>query len=146
MGEHEEYYKAEKQAMERTMELLTKGLSREPKEELDYAGIATYLHNLYSGVENILKHVLKHSRIRIVQSETWHRELLMAAVSHGIISELLTEQLRGYLKFRHFFIHGYGFMLDAELLIPLAEKANHVFASFLKEIQSYKKVKGEQDD
>ncbi|MBU0700753.1 hypothetical protein KKE26_05620 [bacterium] len=55
MEEYEEYPRAEKQAMERTMELLSKGLSREPKEELDYAGIAAYLHNLYSGVENILK-------------------------------------------------------------------------------------------
>jgi len=44
MGEYEEYQSAEKQAMERTLELLAKGLSRESKEELDYAGIATYLH------------------------------------------------------------------------------------------------------
>ncbi|MBU0701311.1 hypothetical protein KKE26_08495 [bacterium] len=137
MEEYEEYHRAEKQAMERTMELLSKGLSREPKEELDYAGIAAYLHNLYSGVENILKHTLKHSGIRIAQSETWHKELLMAAVTQGIISELLVEQLKSYLKFRHFFIHGYGFMLDAELLIPLAEKANHVFCQFFKELRLY---------
>lgn len=133
--EYKEYQIAEKQAMERTLELLSKGLSREAKEELDYAGIATYLHNLYGGVENILKHTLKHCGIRITPSESWHKELLMAAVNHGIVSESLADQLRDYLKFRHFFIHGYGFMLEPELLMPLAEKAKSVFHQFLKEIK-----------
>lgn len=137
MGEYEEYQSAEKQAMERTLELLAKGLSRESKEELDYAGIATYLHNLYSGVENILKHILKRCGIRTAQSEAWHKELLMAAVNHGIVSEALADQLRNYLRFRHFFIHGYGFMLEPELLIPLAEKAKIVFSQFFEEIESY---------
>lgn len=137
MGEYEEYQIAERQAMERTMELLSKGLSRESKEEIDYAGIATYLHNLYGGVENILKHILKHCGIRITPSDSWHKELLMSAINHGIVSKLLADQLRDYLKFRHFFIHGYGFMLESELLIPLAEKAKSVFYQFFKEIELY---------
>ena len=144
MDEYEEYQNAEKQAMERTIELLSKGLSRESKEELDYAGIATYLHNLYSGVENVLKHILKHCGVRIAQSETWHKELLIAAVNQGIVSESLVDQLRDYMKFRHFFIHGYGFMLEPELLMPLAEKAKTFFHRFFEEIELYEsKAKGE---
>ncbi|MBU0600228.1 hypothetical protein KKB84_02610 [bacterium] len=137
MTEYEEYQTAEKQAMERTLELLSKGLSRESKEELDYAGIATYLHNLYGGVENILKHTLKNCGVRITPSETWHKELLIGAVKHRIVSESLADQLRDYLKFRHFFIHGYGFMLEPELLMPLAEKARLVFGQFFEEIKLY---------
>ena len=94
-----------------------------------------YINNLYSGVENILKHILKRCGIRTAQSEAWHKELLMAAVNHGIVSEALADQLRNYLRFRHFFIHGYGFMLEPELLIPLAEKAKIVFSQFFEEIE-----------
>ncbi|MFH0774341.1 MAG: hypothetical protein V2A53_02430 [bacterium] len=140
MGEYEEYQLAEKQSMERTIELLSKGLLRELKEELDYAGISTYLHNLYGGVENILKHILKHHGIHIALSDSWHKELLMAAINQGIVSESLADQLRDYLRFRHFFIHGYGFMLEPELLIPLAEKAKPIFQQFFKEIELYRKV------
>ena len=143
MGEYEEYQLAERQAMERTIELLSKGLLRESKEELDYIGIAAYLHNLYGGVENILKHILRHCGIRIAPSDSWHKQLLMAAINQGIVSESLADQLRDYLKFRHFFIHGYGFMLESELLIPLAEKAEVVFRQFFKEIELYVFRKGE---
>lgn len=135
MDKYEEFHVAEKEAMERTLKLLAKGLLRESKEELDYAGIATYLHNLYAGAENILKHTLKHRGIRIALSETWHKELLISAMTHGIISEPLAEQLRDYLKFRHFFIHGYGFRLESKLLVPLAEKAESVFCQFFKEVE-----------
>ncbi|MEK9149977.1 MAG: hypothetical protein AAB267_08040 [Candidatus Desantisbacteria bacterium] len=137
MGEYEEYQLAEREAMERTIKLLSKGLLRESKEELDYAGISTYLHNLYGGAENILKHILKHCGIRIALSDGWHKELLMVAINQGIVSESLADKLRAYLRFRHFFIHGYGFMLESELLIPLAEKAEAVFRQFFKEIELY---------
>ncbi len=135
MSEYEEYQNAEKQSIKRTLDLLSKGLLRELKEELDYAGMATYLHNLYGRVENILKHTLKHCGVRIALSESWHKELLKVAVNYGIVSEPLGEQLREYLKFRHFFIHGYGFMLEPELLMPLANKAKIVFQQFLEEIE-----------
>lgn len=134
MGKYEEYQTSEKESMEQTLELLARGLSREKKEELDYAGIATYLHNLYSGVENILKHILKHRGIQVTFAEGWHKELLKDAVSQDIVSESLADQLREYLRFRHFFIHGYGFMLKPELLTPLAERAEAVMHQFLEEI------------
>lgn len=71
----------------------------------------------------------------------------MAAVTHGIVSKSLADQLRDYLKFRHFFIHGYGFMLEPELLMPLAEKAKHVFDQFFEEIELYiSKPKPEMKD
>ena len=53
MGEYEEYQSAEKQAMERTLELLAKGLSRESKEELDYAFISTLASQYQAGLARV---------------------------------------------------------------------------------------------
>lgn len=82
---------------------------------------ATFLHNIYNGIENILKQVLKAKKIRVPKSEIWHKKLLDLAVSHGIISEQLSDELREYLAFRHFFVHGYGFMLEETYLEELAK-------------------------
>jgi hypothetical protein len=43
---------------------------------------------------------------------------------------------------RHFFVHAYGILLDAEKLMPLAEKATEVWRAFYAEIEAaYQKLK-----
>ncbi|MBI5893764.1 MAG: hypothetical protein HZB79_08975, partial [Deltaproteobacteria bacterium] len=75
---------------------------------------------IYSGIENILKQVLKTKNIEISKTETWHKDLLNRSVSSGIISEKLSDELYEYLTFRHFFVHGYGFMIEEAPLVDLA--------------------------
>ena len=102
--------------------------------------MATFLHNIYNGIENILNQVLKAKGVRVARSETWHKDVLETAVQHRIVSETLADRLYDYLTFRHFFIHGYGFMLDDAQLRPLADDIHGIWAQFIGALE-----KGDSD-
>jgi len=102
--------------------------------KLELAGIATYIHNFYNGIENILKQILKSKGIIISESSFWHKELLNTSVTEKIISIELSEQLYDYLSFRHFFVHSYSFVLQREKLDELHKKIFSVYELFLNEI------------
>ncbi len=110
-------------------------MARNEKTVIELAAIATFLHNIYNGIENILKQILKAKGIDIPESAIWHKELLNLSASQGIISENLTDQLYEYLTFRHFFVHAYGFMLDEDHLEVLANNIPEIWIQFTKEIE-----------
>lgn len=99
--------------------------------------MATFLHNIYNGIENILNQMLKAKGVRVARSETWHKDVLEAAVHHSIVSESLADRLYEYLTFRHFFIHGYGFMLDDAQLRPLADDIGGIWEQFVGAIERH---------
>ncbi|MCB0190863.1 MAG: hypothetical protein KDJ65_02865 [Anaerolineae bacterium] len=125
---------AEKEHIEKTVLALSKAMSRPEKTIIESAAIATFLHNVYSGIENILKRILKFKGDTIVSSPSSHKDLLDHSVAAGVISQSLSEELDEYRGFRHFFVHAYGFMLDMEQLTPLAENLPAIWAQFETEI------------
>jgi len=104
---------------------------------LELAGVATYLHNVYNGVENILKYSMFLCNQKIPISSTWHRDLLNSTVRHQIISPELNELLAELMSFRHFFIHAYGFQLDYSAIKSLTDKIHDVYSKFEEEIKSF---------
>ena len=118
----------------RTQKDLKAVLLVEKKTNVELAAIATFLLNIYNGIENILKQILKSRGIKIHRSETWHKELLDVSVTQGLITDKLADELREYLAFRHFFIHSYGFMLDEEHLKRLTDKVFDVWGAFSSRI------------
>lgn len=126
---------AEKENVEITLGNLKYTMARNEKTVIELAAIATFLHNIYNGIENILKQILKAKGIDIPESATWHKELLNLSESQGIISEKLADQLYEYLTFRHFFVHAYGFMLDEAHLEVLANNIPEIWSQFTKEIE-----------
>jgi len=112
---------AEKENVENVLNNLKEAMARTEKTVIELSAIATFLHNIYNGIENILKQILKGKNIKISRSETWHKDLLNTSVSLGIISENLSDKLYEYLSFRHFFIHAYGFMLEEAQLEDLSK-------------------------
>jgi len=72
------------------------------KTVIELAAMATFLHNIYNGIENILKQILISRDIMIPKSDKWHKDLLNKSLSSGIISEELLNKLYKYLTFRHF--------------------------------------------
>ncbi len=126
---------AEKENVEIALGNLKDAMARNEKTVIELAAIATFLHNIYNGIENILKQILKSKGIEIPESSTWHKELLNLSASHGIISEKLSDQLYEYLTFRHFFVHAYGFMLDEAHLEALANNIPWILLQFMKEIE-----------
>jgi len=128
---------AEKENVEMAMSNLKEALSREQKTVIELAAIGTFLHNIYSGIENILKQILKSKGIAIPKSDMWHKELLNLSVAQGILSEQLADSLYEYLTFRHFFIHAYGFMLDENQLSDLAYDIAGTWLRFLTETDRF---------
>jgi uncharacterized protein YutE (UPF0331/DUF86 family) len=126
---------AEKENVEIALGNLKYAMARNEKTVIELAAIATFLHNIYNGIENILKQILKAKGIDIPESAIWHKELLNLSASQGIISENLTDQLYEYLTFRHFFVHAYGFMLDEDHLEVLANNIPEIWIQFTKEIE-----------
>ena len=61
--------------------------------------------------------------------------MLKLSVTHGIITESLSDELYEYLTFRHFFVHAYGFMLEEAPLDAMASTVADVWSRFLVEIE-----------
>lgn len=127
---------AEKENVERALGNLRDAMEREEKSTVELAAIATFLHNIYNGIENILKQMLRARNVEIPKSETSHKDLLNLASSNEIVSVELCDQLYEYLTFRHFFVHAYGFMLEEKHLADLASDVPEVWSQFLAAIGS----------
>jgi len=97
---------------------------------VELAAIATFLHNFYNGIENVLKRILMQKRLEIKDTSTWHKDLLKMAADDGIISADLYNALSNYLSFRHFFVHAYSFALRWEDLKPLVDKIAETVKTF----------------
>jgi hypothetical protein len=120
------------------MELLSvvRGKGDEPSI-IELAAIATFIHNFYNGVENILKRVLFYKQIEVKDTPTWHKDLLKASFESGIISTDLYNYLSNYLSFRHFFVHAYSFDLNWEDMKPLVDSIEEIRNQFRQTIYDY---------
>ena len=135
MKEVRQDIEAEKELVENTLNELTQSLQKHEHTYVELAGMAAFLHNIYNGIENILKKMVAAKGVSPdKQSPFWHQELLKTAIDNKIISTQLSSSLKDYLGFRHFFVHSYSLRLDAEKLMPLAQNVSNVWQAFLTEI------------
>lgn len=143
MDELWEEIEAENSLIDKTLAELVKALHSSDRSYVVLAGMASFVHNFYNGIENIIKRLLLAKGEKLdMRSPFWHHDLLQAAVDQRIVSEALAQQLKDFLGFRHFFVHAYGILLDAEKLLPLANNATEVWRSFYAEIvAAYQKLK-----
>lgn len=128
---------SEKEYILDTLQALKEVLDRKEKTIVELAAIATFLQNIYNGIENMLKRVLKFKGISFSFSESWHKDLLDISVDNQIISLELLRKLDEYRAFRHFSIHGYGITLDKEKLMPLTENLPDLWKNFESELDTF---------
>jgi hypothetical protein len=102
--------------------------------QLEIAGVAALLQNFYNGIENIIKQVFQKKTFPIPRGESWHRDLLLAAAEKNIISDLVLNNLKQYLAFRHYFSHAYALELFPERMEPLVKDAVGLFNDFKQQI------------
>ncbi|MEW6607063.1 MAG: hypothetical protein AB1414_06360 [bacterium] len=135
MGNLSKEILAEKENVEIALSNLREAMDREEKSVVELAAIGAFLHNIYNGIENILKQILKARDVEIPKSDTWHKDLLNLSISLGVISERLSDELYEYLTFRHFFVHAYGFSLEESPLEDLANNIPEIWLQFVEEIR-----------
>ncbi len=78
---------AEKENIDKALKNLSETMKRPEKTVIELAAAGTFLHNFYSGIENVMKQ----------------------AADCKVISPELAEELCEYLVFRHFFVHSLRF-------------------------------------
>jgi len=71
---------AEMENISKVLSELEKVRDQPNREVVVLAGMGSFLHNVYSGMENILKQIFQHIGIAITQSPAWHKELLNLSV------------------------------------------------------------------
>jgi len=128
---------AEKENIIKTLNGLKCAMERDEKTIVELAAISTFIHNIYNGIENLLKRILKFKGITIKKSEIWHKDLIRNSVENEIVSQEFSEKLNEYRAFRHFFIHAYGVMLDDRKLLPLAKNIPKLWDDFESEINFF---------
>ena len=109
----------------------------EEKTFPELAAMATILQNVYNGMENILKQILKEKKVPLQKSDTWHKDILESCGEQKIISDEMKNILYEFLLFRHFFVHGYAIRIEEARLLPLAENIRATWERFLFEIKPY---------
>jgi uncharacterized protein YutE (UPF0331/DUF86 family) len=128
---------AEEESVKKVLTCLDDVMGRDEFSIIELAAAATFIHNIYNGVENILKQTLKEEGITIPATGNWHKELLNKAAAKGLIRKELSGELMEYLAFRHLFVHGYGFLLKEEPIRELGTKIPTIWAEYVKEIKAY---------
>ncbi|MBF0227657.1 MAG: DUF86 domain-containing protein [Desulfobacterales bacterium] len=127
----------EKEYIEKTIDVMNEAIARNDQTYVELSAIGASLHHCYSGIENIIKRILKYKKISIRDSASSHKDLLDKAVNQGIITEELLNKLDKFRGFRHFFVHGYGILLNKDELLPLAMELPAIWNHFLSEIESF---------
>lgn len=86
MGDLSKSILAEKENVEIALSNLKDAMAREEKSIVELAAIGTFLHNIYNGIENILKQILKAKEVEIPKSDTWHKRFIKHfSISWGYI-------------------------------------------------------------
>lgn len=125
----------EKEHIEKTLGIIREALNRKDQTYVELSAVGAGLHHCYSGMENIIKRILKSQKISSPVSASSHKDLLDIAHRQEIISQALLSRLDKFRGFRHFFVHAYGVMLKKDELLPLAEDLPDVWNHFLSEIE-----------
>lgn len=77
---------AEREHIINTLSVLKQISPRKRKTVVELAALAVFLHNIYNGMENILKRILRFKKVQILSTKTSHKDLLDLALDYKIIT------------------------------------------------------------
>ncbi len=103
----------------------------------EQAAMATFLINIYSGIENVLKQMLLYDKLDVGDSPGWHEKVLRKSGEIGILPPELFQMLGRYLSFRNFFIYNYFFNINWEDMKVLVDEMNTVVDQVRAETDEY---------
>lgn len=110
---------------------------------IEKTAAAAFLSQIYSGIEKILLRICKYNNIEIPSGSDWHITLFKKFCEPTednlplLIDSDLSKLLIPYRKFRHFFVHGYGILIDVNQIIPGLVNVEFVCKKFADAINKY---------
>ena len=102
--------------------------------DLYWDAIALNLHDFYTGIERLLRHIAAQVDGHLPAGSEWHRELLrqmatqLPRIRPAVFSNETIKRLDEYLRFRHVVRNIYAFELDPQRMRPLVEALAGDFA------------------
>ena len=132
MNAEADYISAERKNIRNTVNLIEDLLSKSRLSKYESIALGKLLQDVYTGIERIFRSQLESKKIKIDKTQSWHKELLLEAKKHNLVSETQFDCFRELLLFRHMQIHGYGYMLEEERLLAIAKPVPVVCIDFLK--------------
>jgi len=103
----------------------------------EQAAISAFLINIYSGIENILKQMLKFDKLEVDDSSDWHEKVLRKAGEIAILPPDLIQLLSKYLAFRNYFLYTYIFNIIWDDMKFMVETARDVVSNVHSEVEEY---------
>lgn len=125
----------ERKSIEQSVAMVDALLVKESLSQYEVIALGTLLQNIYTGIESIVRYHLQEQGYKIQKTENWHKELLLKAKAHNLVSEPHFNNLLELLLFRHLHVHGYGYMLDEKRLRELARPVHALCDELLKNIE-----------
>ncbi len=134
MSAETDYLRAERESLLRTLGLIDDLLQKESRSQYETIALGKLLQDLYTGLERILRALLEDLQVRVEKTESWHKDLLLAARKHSLVRESEFEAFGKLLLFRHVQVHGYGFMLQDNRLVDIARSVTGTCHDFLRRL------------
>ncbi len=113
-----------------------------PPNLVELTALAGVFQSFYTGIEKIFMSVARHIDKNIPQDINWHKTLLYQMTKENefrkaVISGDTSDELLGYLGFRHFYRHSYSFRLSWSEMEHLVGKIQQTWDRFRSEIWSF---------
>ena len=108
--------------------------------DLYWDAVALNLHDFYTGLERLLRHIAAEVDGHVPAGAEWHQELLrqmatqLPRIRPAVFSKETIKRLDEYLRFRHVVRHVYAFEFDSQRIRPLVEALAADFAQVRGEL------------
>lgn len=121
--------------------LLNDAHLREP-DHIELMALASVLHSLYMGFENIFKRIATEIDGGLKKSDSWHIDLLESMIiptskRSAVISTEIERKLRFYLGFRHVFRSNYSYDLNWSKMKNLVFQSEELLLLIEKELTEF---------
>ena len=115
-----------------TLAMIEELVGRAEISQFEVISLGTLLQNTYMGVERILRLQVQSRGGKMPRGESWHKELIMAALREGFMDHDEFEELGELLAYRHLHVHGYAHRLKEEELRRLAGFTPELVRNYLE--------------
>jgi hypothetical protein len=132
------------QATIAVIEVYHRSQASQAMESMAKAGAALSLVNIYNGMENIFKRIVKFYHVPLPVGGSTHAELFelfCTDTHHSLLPVLISDTIRpqciALRKMRHYVMHGYAFKLDEDRIRIALGEISPLYASFKSEVENF---------